>query len=243
MARSVSPATIVICATLQAQMRGERCDGLVRGAASLSVPVTWVTAIDRLADVGAEIARRVEAADVAVNVPVAECSSRQRLRRFLVRAREALPTLTAAALRGSAAFEHRSLLVGEGIGVVLVDALEEQPLGPRRPAPRGWPCRNTAWGLWEVQVGQPRAAAWARWFGLSGLQRPRPGSLHVLRTDGAMIGNNGEGFLTSRLERWAGWAERRCRHGAAVATTLSGLGGALARGGRGPLAGSVLRAA
>ena len=243
MARSVSPATIVICATLPQQLRSERCDVLLRGAGSLPVPVTWVAALDRLADVGAEIARRVDTAEVAVHVPVAECASRQRLRQFLTRARQAVPTLAAAVLRGAAAFEHRALLVGEGIGVVLVDALDEQPLGLRRPAPRGWPCRNTAWGLWEVQAGQPRAAAWSRWLGLSGLPRPRAGSLHVLRTDGAMIGNNGTGFLTSRLERWAAWAENRCRHSRAVATTLSGLGSTLARGSRGPLTGSVLRAA
>lgn len=243
MARSVPPATIVICATLPQQVRAERCADLVRGAAGLPVPVTWVTAIDRLADVGAEILRGVETADVAVQVPVAECASRQRLRQFLVRARQGLPSLAAASLRGPAAFEHRALLVGEGIGVVLVDALDEQSLGQRRPAPRGWPCRNTAWGLWEVEAGQPRTTTWTNWLGLYGLPRPRAGSLHVVRTDGAMIGNNGAGFLTSRLERWAAWAEKRCRRGTAVATTLSGLGSTLARGGRGPLAGSVLRAA
>lgn len=243
MARSVSPATIVICATLPAQIRPDRCAGLVSGAAGLPAPVTWVAAIDRLADVGAEIVRRVESADVAVQVPAAECSSRPRLRQFLARARQALPTLTAAALRGSAAVEHRSLLVGEGFHVVLVEALDTPTAGMRRPAPRGWPCRNTAWGLWEVQAVQPRGNSLARWFGLPGLPRLRAGSLHVLRADGALIGNNGAGFIASRLERWAAWAEKRCRRGGAFATTLSGLGAMLGRGGRGPLAGSVLRAA
>ena len=47
MARSVSPATIVICATLPQQLRSERCDVLLRGAGSLPVPVTWVAALDR----------------------------------------------------------------------------------------------------------------------------------------------------------------------------------------------------
>lgn len=243
MARSVTPATIVICATLPRQLRPERCAGLVRGAAGLPVPVTWVAAIDRLADVGGEIGRDVEAANLAVDVPAVECSSRQRLRRFLARARQAAPALGAAALHGQDALEHRMLLVGEGIGVVLVEALDEAARHARRPAPRGWPCRNAVWGLWEVQVGQPRADGWARWLGFPGLPRPRAGSLHVLRTDGAMIGNDGAGFVSSRLERWAAWAEKRCRQGAAVATTLTGLGAALARGGRLPLAGSVLRAA
>lgn len=243
MARPVSPATIVICATLPRQVRPERCSGLVRAAANLPVPVTWLAAIDRLADVGAEIARNAGTADIAVDVPAVECSSRQRLRRFLARAREVTPGLAAAAMHGRAALEHRPLLVGEGIGVVLVGALGEESRCVRRPAPRGWSCRNVAWGLWEVQAGQSRGGGLARWLGIPGLPRPRAGSLQVLRTDGAMIGNDGAGFLTSRLERWAAWAEKHSRRGSAVTTTLTGLGAALTNGGRQPLAGSVLRAA
>lgn len=173
----------------------------------------------------------VTGADVALAIEPGWLASRQAMRTALVRARRAVPSLAAAVLRG-APLAHHAILAAEGIRVVVVDAFADVGRGRRRPAPSGWPCRNVAWGLWEVKVCPPRRSrAWA-W--LPGLPAPRRGGLHVWAT---------EDTGGRRLGRMLDWAGRGVAAGRAVAVTLADLPEILEGGRPALLAGSVLRAA
>ena len=237
MVRSRRPATLVICGTAPRQPAAG--DSWLRTAGSL--PVTWLVGIDAIGAVAEGVARH--GGDVALDIPPAVCGARGKLRDLLVRLRDEAPNVMAVVLRGPTPLSHRTLLVEQGIGVAIVDAFEEDGRGSRRPAPRGWPCRNAVWGLWEVLVSPHRPRGIAGWLGLGGLPRPKAGGLHVLRTEGATVGGRGEAFVTPRLDRWIGWATGRVASGAAVATGLSGLPAAITGEDRQPLSGSVLRAA
>lgn len=238
---SNAPATLVICASLPKSARfnaaGQR--GLLRGP---EIPITWLAPWDGLA-VAADMARSQAGCDVALEVPAAAFESRQRLRTLLARARDVIPGLAAIAVRGPAAPEHRSLLVEEGVGVALVESLGSSDRGSRRPAPRGWRCRNSAWGLWEVELTPPPSRGPLAWLGLAGMPRPRQRSLHALRTEGLAAGNAGSTFLAARLQRWLAWARRHVDRGRAEAVTLPCLAARLAGEEQGVAQRSVLRAA
>jgi hypothetical protein len=240
---SKPPAMLVICATAPRQAATIRSGSWIDAASALPVPVTWLAGIDSLEEVGSGLRRQGKVVDLAVDIPPAACGSRTKLRELLLRVRGAAPDVTAAVLRGPTPLEHRVLLVEFGIAVALVDAFADDARGNRRPAPRGWPCRNVVWGLWEVQVTPHRPRGIAGWLGLGGMPRPPAGSLHVMRTEGIAVGNNGSAFVTPRLERWIAWAGQRHVQGTAVVTHLSGLPAVISHGGRPALAGSVLRAA
>jgi len=239
MIASKSPATLVICATVPRQPVVPRSGSWLDVARGVPVPVTWVAGVDSLAALGG----RMEGLDLAIDLPPAACGSRTRLRDLLSRSRDAAPGIAAAVLRGPMPADHRRLLVDHGIAVALVDAFDDDGRGSRRPAPRGWACRNAVWGLWEVQVTPPRRRGVLGWLGVGGLSSPRAGSLHVLRTEGLHSGNNAATFVASRLERWMEWANGHRVRGTAVVTELSALPASLAGAGRSALAGSVLRAA
>jgi lysophospholipase L1-like esterase len=239
MTASKSPATLVLCAIAPRQSAGSRGGSWLDAARALAVPVTWVAAVESMANFDGAMA----GVDVAIDVPPAACASRTRLRDLLGRARAAAPSCAAAVLRGPMPPEHRGVLVEHGIAVALVDAFDEDGRGSRRPAPRGWACRSAVWGLWEVRVTPARRRGLLGWLGVGGLSQPQPGSLQVLCTDGLHSGNNAATFVASRLERWIAWASHHQARGSAIVTHLSALPAIISSGGRAALSGSVLRAA
>jgi len=239
MKRRNQPATVVLCATAPRQAMTGRSQGWVDALRRVAVPVTWAVGIDTLA----EIADQADSLDLALDIPPAACGSRSRLRDLLLRARDLVPDLATAVLRGPTPTANRGVLVEEGIGVAVVDAFEEDGRGNRRPAPKGWGCRNPVWGLWEVLVTPPRPAGIAGWLGLGGMPRLVPGGLHVLRTDGLSVGNNGSAFVAPRLERWVSWAGQRRFRGTAAVVPLSALPRLITGADRDGAGRSVLRAA
>jgi hypothetical protein len=240
MTRSKLPATLVLCATAPRQTLAVRASSWLDAARAVAVPVTWVVGIDSLAG----IASGVGDVDLALDIPPAACGSRSRLRDLLARARDITPGMTSVVLRGPTPPAHRGLLVEEGISVALVDTFDDDDArGNRRPAPKGWPCRNSVWGLWEVQVAAHRPGGLLGWLGFDGQPAVRRGGLQVLRTDGVSVGNNGSAFISPRLERWISWASQRRFSGAAVVMSLSAVPEMIAGSARESVAGSVLRAA
>lgn len=236
------PATIVVCAAAP-RLRPAGGDGAwLRTAQALPVPVTWIAGADRLAEIGRQLSGPGPAPHLAIDVPPAVCGSRQKLRDLLGRVRDAVPGLTAVVLRGPTPPANRMLLVEWNIGVALVDAFDGGERGSRRPAPRGWPCRNAVWGLWEVLATPYRPRGIAGWLGFTTMPRLAVGGLHVASLDREGATEAGSGLPSGRLERWAAWAARRARDGAVV-TSLPQLPERLGRDARIPLAGSVLRAA
>ena len=214
MAVSTSPATVVVC-------------GGPQSPAPAGVPMTRVLTLDTL--VRCDVA--APGSGLALALEPEWLESRQTLRRAVVRARHAAPGLEAAVLRGPP-LAHHAVLAEEGIRVVVVDAFADVGRGSRRPAPAGWPCRNVAWGLWEVRSCPPRRSA--TWAWLPGLPTPRRGALHV--ADG---GDGGE----ARLRRLLEWAARGAAAGRSVAVFLAELPAILEGRRSAALAASVLKAA
>lgn len=230
-------ATIVVCATVSGSAGGRRSEWprLDRSP----VPVTWIASWDTLAD-WAATGRIPEA--VALDLPAGAIDARQRVRTLLARGREAVPHLDTVAVHGPIDRSHRDLLVDEGVRAVVVDRLGEDGRGSRRPAPKGWRCRNTAWGLWEVEAAQPEPRGWLVWLG-RGVPRLRASSLRTITSEGLLTGGGGRLHIHPGLERHLAWAERHVDRGMATAETVRGLVARLAGEDRQPLAGSVLRAA
>ncbi|MFM1902579.1 MAG: hypothetical protein RLZZ440_479 [Planctomycetota bacterium] len=230
-------ATIVLCGRVPA-LAGQRGEWPRLGQSA--VPVTWIAAWDTLAALAA--AGRGTGVSVALDLPAGGLASRQRVRTLLARGREAVPQLDIVAVHGELDRGHRDLLVDEGVRAVIVERLAADGRGSRRPAPRGWRCRNSAWGLWEMEATEPVARGWRGWLG-QGRPRVRPGSLHMITTEGLMVGAGGRLFPHSRLDRWLAWAGRQVERQAAEAETVGGLVTKLAGEDRQSLVGSVLRAA
>lgn len=230
-------ATIVVCATASGMAGGRKSEWprLDRSR----VPVTWIASWDTLSD-WAAMGRMPGA--VALDLPAAAIEARQRVRTLLARGREALPQLDTVAVHAPIDRSHRDLLVDEGVRAIVVDRLADERRGSRRPAPKGWRCRNTAWGLWEVEAVQPEPRGWLAWLG-RGQPRLRASSLFTITTEGLMTGSGGGVHLHPRLERRLAWAESHVDRGVATADTVRGLVARLAGEDRQPLAGSVLRAA
>jgi len=233
-----SPPTIVVCGTMSALPRSAR-----RGAGSPgvdgAVPVTWLVAESELPMATEILAALSGRHEIALQLPAAAFAARHKLRSVLARGREMIPDLTAIAVRQAAALAHRELLVEEGIRAVLVDSLPAAGRGSRRPAPNGWRCRNTTWGLWEIELAAARRQGPLSRLGLGTLPRVPQGGLGVLATDGW----SQTGGVHHRLDRLVSWAGRLAARGRARLLPLSVLVGRLAGEEEPAIAGSVLRAA
>jgi hypothetical protein len=228
------PTTVVVCGDAAQMSRIERPPG---------VPVTWIAELPELERTAAAAA----ATDgLAVVIEPAWLESRQTLHDALTSARDAHADVVSGAVRDAALRDPR-YAAAAGLRVVLVGAFAAGR-GARRPAPAGWPCRNPAWGLWEVRATEapPRAGLWGRLFGQGGRTSDRRGGLVVLDASTASA---------AVLQRGLEWAARGVAAGTAVAGTLADLGTILESshgmpgrmpGGRaddGEDRGSVLRAA
>jgi hypothetical protein len=154
-------------------------------------------------------------------------------------ARQAVPGLDTAVLRGPRPLAHHALLAEEGIRAVVVEAVGESVRGSRRPAPGGWRCRNPVWGLWELQVDPPRRPGLAGWLTGGAPARPRAGGLHVLHAGDVAADRPASG----RLGRWLAWAARRAAGGRLRLARPAEVAVLLARGGQAMVTGSVLKAA
>jgi hypothetical protein len=235
-----SPPTIVVCGTMSGSglarsarrgAGGPRVDG--------AVPVTWLVAESDLAAAADMLTGLSGRHEIALQLPATAFDSRQRLRSLLARGRELLPDLMAVMVRQAEAVAHRELLVEEGIRAVLVDSLPAAGRGSRRPAPTGWRCRNTTWGLWEIELAAARRQGPLSRLGLGALPRVPRGGLGVLATDGW----SATGSVHHRLERLVSWAGRQAARGRARLLPLSGLVGRLGGEEEPAVTGSVLRAA
>lgn len=232
-----SPALVVVCGTVAAAPRPERRIG--PSGVGPKVPITWVAPIGVIAEAAGALGHVGGGPEFALEIPAAAFESRQQLRSLIVRAREVAPSLTTAAVRREITVEHRALLVNEGIRLVLVDRLATAARGDRRPAPPGWRCRNTSWGLWEIEKTPSRQPGLLTRLGLGRNPRLERGGLVVLATDGI----DRRGSVHPRLDRLAAWVLRHQERKRVVAVPLSALAGLLAGGEPPPLTGSVLRAA
>lgn len=232
-----SPAIIVVCGVASGSPKPPRHGQ--HGGVSLPVPVTWIATAERIAAVASAVGVAGGHHDFVLQIPAAAFESRQRLRRLLAMGREAVPSLEAIAVRGGGTVEHRTLLVEEGVRVVLVDSLAGNVRGSRRPSPAGWRCHNPAWGLWEVEMTPASRPGPLSAFGLSSRPRVRRGGLAVLGTEAW----DSQGMSGHRLDRVATWAAGKASRGDVEATTLAGLTARLAGDDQQALAGSVLRAA
>jgi hypothetical protein len=149
--------------------------------------------------------------------------------------------LEAAAVRGGLASEHRRVLAEAGVRVILRDSFDANGPGPRRPAPRGWPCRSVLWGLWETT---PSAATppstmgrLLRWTTSSVIPAGGLAVPELWRGTGADAG-----LLRARVEQWQAWARHRGPEPVSFAR-LADLPALIAGAGRSADGGSVLQAA
>jgi hypothetical protein len=236
MRTAVDPASVVICAELPTGMTAAARAAWGRHAAGRRCPVTWAADPETIAAAGPVAAQD----EFALAIAPEWLDSKRTLRERIATARQELPGLTAAVLRGPRPLDHHALLAAEGIRIVVVDAFGPEPRGSRRPAPAGWACRHPVWGLWEVRAA-PRESR-GLWGWLNGpLSRLRPGSLRILRVGKVPMGPSGP--VSTRLDRYAAWAERRQTGQRARVVGLSDLAITLAGGGEPPLTGSILKAA
>jgi hypothetical protein len=242
MGRSGLPITLVICCPLPAGMPQSTAEACLAFGCRTEIPVTWIAPLDRLelvAGLGAAMGR---SANVALEIPAN--SSRQELRQLLTRAAAESSGIDAVAIHGPLPAEHRRMLADGGIKVVCRDRFDDTTRGSRRPAPHGWPCRSTLWGLWEVTrtIATPpglvsRLLPWGCQPG------PVAGGLTVLDV-GGQGPVAGAASIQGRIDRWRSWAERSNRTPGHVAfASLSDLPALIAGAGRLPVGGSVLKAA
>jgi len=232
-----TPTVIVVCGVAAGSPKTPRHGH--HGRSSLPVPVTWIASTERIGAVASAVGALRGQHDFVLQVPTAAFESRQRLRRLLAMAREAVPSLEAVAVRGGDFVDHRPLLVEEGVRVVLVETLAGYGRSSRRPAPAGWRCHNPAWGLWEVEMAPAARPGPLSIFGLSSRPRVRRGGLAVLGTEAW----DAQGLACHRFDRLATWAAAKASRDGVEATTLSGLAARLTGDDQQALAGSVLRAA
>ena len=241
MGRSGLPTTLVVCCPLPAGMSPAAVDACIDDARRATLPVTWIAAVDRLPLVAGRDSPTIQSRNVALEIPANQ--SRQELRQLLARATEEAPGLDAAAIRGPLPAEHRRVLVDAGIRVVCCDRIDDVARGSRRPAPHGWPCRSTLWGLWEVtRATAPPPGLMSRLLPWGAQPGPVAGSLAVLDIGGQ--GSDADApSIRGRMEQWRSWAERRRLRGQVAFTSLSELPALIAGCGRLAVGGSVLKAA
>lgn len=241
MSRTGLPTTLVICCPLPTGMPSAAAEACLEYGRRSVVPLTWVTSIDRLPLVAGHPGVHASRSTVALEIPTAV--SRQELRQLLTRAATEAPGIDVAAVRGPLSPEHRRLLVDGGIRVACRERFDDVGHGSRRPAPSGWPCRNTLWGLWEVtqSTAMPPGMA-GRLLAWGSHRGPLPGTLAVLD-----VGGQGPfpdpATIRGRIEQWWNWAERQNGPGQATFATLADLPVLITGAGRLPVGGSVLKVA
>lgn len=242
MGRSVLPATLVICVPLPTGMPATAADACLEEVGRRAgVPLTWVAAIDRLQLAVRHRDATATTAGVALDIP--GTPSRHELRQLIARAAAEAPGLDAVVIRGSLPAEHRRVLVDGGIRVACRDHFDDVSRGVRRPAPAGWPCRSSLWGLWEVSLARSippsivdQILPWRAGT------TSRSGSLSVIDTAGTGPAPDAT-TIRNRIESWKAWAGRRRGPLQPVFATLSDLPNLIAGAGRLPMGGSILKAA
>lgn len=225
-----TPATVVLCGRLSDHQTRPIQPGRLaissESSHSTRPPVTRLVSLAELQQAALTAPDAVATADVALELEPAWLDSRRTLRDAIRQARSMVPELAAAVLAGDV-LREQPLLAELGIRIVIVDRLGPSDRGSRRPAPCGWPCRNAAWGLWEVtklNVAR-RPGLWHRLTHGSGFPTTRGGSLQVLCDDSSRTGTAGQ------LGRWVEATARRQSRGAVRAVRLTDLPGLL-EGGR-----------
>ena len=244
MAGTELPATVMVCCPLPATLPVADAEACLAAGGRTTVPVTWIAPLERLSLVADSLRAAGSRSALAVEIPAAATGSRQSLRHLLRQAHSEADDLDAAVLHGPLSAEARRELVDGGIRIVCRDRFDAAQRGTRRPAPPGWPCRSTLWGLWEVTrtVAVPPSGL-RRFLPWTTVSRARRGSLAVVDAGGGDSSAVVTGSTLRRgLERWEDWARRQATSGAVVAT-LSDLPELIAGSARVPEGGSVLRAA
>lgn len=241
MGRSGLPTTLAICCRLPQGMPNASAEACLEVGRRSSVPVTWITTVDRLPLLVGQGGTTSPLTPVALEIPAEH--TRQELRQLLTQAATAAPGLDAAAIRGPLPAEHRQVLIDAGIRIVCCDRFDTTSRGSRRPAPYGWPCRSTLWGLWEVtqSVTAVPPGVVGRLLPWGSLPAPGPGSLSLIDIGGQ--GPVSAEVIRGRIEQWRDWAGRGTAGGRAVFASVSDLPSLIAGAARLSEGGSVLRAA
>jgi hypothetical protein len=201
------PTTVVVC-------------GGAAQAASIhrppNVPLTWIADLATLEgnghrDEGPCRGPWTAADAMALVIEPAWLDSRYTVREAVAATRAAHADLRAGVLR-DAELHDPGLAASAGLRAVLVRSFAAGR-GSRRPPPAGWPCRNPAWGLWEVQPSEapPRTRIWSRLIGRGPASGTGRRALVVLDASLAPA---------VVLQRWLDWAARGVAAGTAVAVTL-----------------------
>ncbi|MFM1996531.1 MAG: hypothetical protein RLZZ111_918 [Planctomycetota bacterium] len=239
MSRAGLQTTIVLCCGLPDGVSAATADAWLAWGLRAGVPITWIAPLERLRMVASAAAAAGVEASLALDVSTIE--SRSRLRAAVGEAVATAPGLEAAAVRGSLASEHRRVLAEAGMRVILRDSFDSTGPGPRRPAPRGWPCRSVLWGLWETTPSPATPPSsmgrLLRWT-TSGVIPA--GGLAVPELNRGTAADGGQ--LRARVEQWQGWARQRGPETVSFAR-LADLPALVAGAGRIADGGSVLQAA
>lgn len=234
MIRSETPTTLALCGRLPAGISSrdlEACLAFGDGG----MPVSWIVAPGQLGDVAARLAAAGRAATLAVEIPHAVTPGG--LRNLLEQARVDAPEIDAAWITGDLGPHERRLLVAAGIRVAGTPRLDGSR-GSRRPAPPGWSCASTAWGLWEVlwsSASPPGLFSWRR------RTVAARGALTVV--DVTAAGASDAATLRGRLDRWRAWGSGRIATGRLLCASLSELPALITGTAHRTAGGSILRAA
>jgi len=206
--RDRPPMTVVVCGHVAQATAVRRTPG---------VPLTWIANSAELEQIGTRAAgtqaRPWPATDaVAVEIEPAWLDSRHAILAAAAAVRAVHIDLRAGVVRDGELRDPR-LAAAAGLRAVLVRSCAAAR-GSRRPAPAGWPCRNPAWGLWEVERAgsPPRRGIWRRLFGRG--SGGRRGGLVVLDASTHSV---------AVLQRWIDWATRGVASGSVVGVTLPDL--------------------
>ena len=234
MIRSETPTTLALCGRLPSGLRSHDLEAWF-ALGDGGMPVSWIVTPGQVGDVAARLAASGRVATLAVEIPHAVTSGG--LRKLLDQTRAEAPDLDAAWIMGDLGPHERRLLVAAGIRVAGTHRLDGSR-GSRRPAPPGWRCVSTAWGLWEVlwsSASPPGLFSWGR------RKVAARGTLTVV--DVTAAGAVDAGTLRGRIDRWRSWATGRITAGRLHGATLSELPELITGTAHRPAAGSILRAA
>lgn len=154
------PATVVICCGVPARVCAADFAGWADIATRARLPITWVARSADMPVVIDALRLKVTPCDVALALAAEQLLSRPTIRREIAAARAIAGSIGCVAVTGIPSLEHRSLLVEQGVHTIAVGGFDAASRSSRRPPPKGWPCRNVVWGLWEVRsVSEPRRSA------------------------------------------------------------------------------------